>query len=59
MDITDPMAEAAPPDAESGRDLPLPSDPKTLFLGGLLLIAVLVVANLPTEIVLPSSSPAC
>jgi predicted PurR-regulated permease PerM len=52
MDLADPM-EAEQPAAETGRDLPLPSDPKTLFLGGLLLIAVLVVANLATEIVLP------
>ncbi len=53
MEFVDPMAEADPPDAESGRDLPLPSDPKTVFLGGLLLIAVLAAANLAVEIVLP------
>ena len=38
---------------EGGRDLPLPSDPKTVFLGGLFVIAVLVVCHLAAEIVLP------
>jgi predicted PurR-regulated permease PerM len=37
----------------AGRDLPLPSDPKTIFLGGLFVIAVLVVCNLARDIVLP------
>jgi predicted PurR-regulated permease PerM len=41
------------PAAENGRDLPLPSDPKTVFLGLLLLLAVLVVSNLAVDIVLP------
>ena len=44
---------AAEPTAESGRDLPLPSDAKTVFLGLLLLIAVLVVSYLAVDIVLP------
>lgn len=52
MDLADPTAVEQPA-PEAGRDLPLPSDPKTVFLGGLLLIAVLVVANLAVEIVLP------
>lgn len=46
----DPSESAA---GESGRDLPLPSDPKTVFLGGLFVIAVLVVCRLAAEIVVP------
>ena len=38
---------------EGDRDLPLPSDPKTVFLGGLFVLAVLVVCNLAIDIVLP------
>jgi predicted PurR-regulated permease PerM len=38
---------------DGGRDLPLPSDPKTIFLGGLFVIAVLVTCNLARDIVLP------
>ncbi|MDB5360624.1 MAG: hypothetical protein JWO51_1921 [Rhodospirillales bacterium] len=38
---------------DGGRDLPLPSDPKAVFLGGLFAIAVLVVCRLAAEIVLP------
>lgn len=46
-------ADAVAAPGELGRDLPLPSDPKTVFLGGLLLLAVLVVAYLAVDIILP------
>jgi len=39
--------------AEVPADLPLPSDPKVIFLGGLFLLAVLAAAYLASEIVLP------
>jgi predicted PurR-regulated permease PerM len=40
-------------EVDTGRDLPLPSDPKTVFLGLLLLLAVLVTINLAVDVVLP------
>ncbi|HLZ64657.1 MAG TPA: AI-2E family transporter [Aliidongia sp.] len=52
----DDLAPESPADEgveEGARDLPLPSDPKTVFLGGLFVIAVLVVCNLAIDIVLP------
>jgi len=49
-----PLAEPVDEVLEDiGRDLPLPTDPKTVFLGGLFIIALLVVCNLAVEIVLP------
>lgn len=56
--ICDPSSESSDEPSESasgegGRDLPLPSDPKTVFLGGLFVIAVLVVCRLAAEIVVP------
>ncbi len=39
--------------AEVPEDLPLPSDPKVIFLGGLFVLAVLAAAYLASEIVLP------
>ncbi|MEI9987226.1 MAG: AI-2E family transporter [Aliidongia sp.] len=53
MDLADLTEDADQPTLEAGRDLPLPSDAKTVFLGGLLLIAVLAAANLAVDIVLP------
>src|ERR1700738_2356436 len=48
----DPKTEAVPP-AEVPEDLPLPSDPKVIFLGGLFVLAVLAAAYVVSEIVLP------
>ena len=39
--------------AEVPEDLPLPSDPKVIFLGGLFVLAVLAAAYVASEIVLP------
>ena len=39
--------------AEVPGDLPLPSDPKVIFLGGLFILAVLAAAYVASEIVLP------
>lgn len=41
------------PPAEEPEDLPLPSDPKVIFLGGLFILAVLAAAYVASEIVLP------
>jgi len=48
----DQEAEVVPP-AEVPEDLPLPSDPKTIFLGGLFVLALLATAYVVSEIVLP------
>ena len=39
--------------AEVAEDLPLPADPKVIFLGGLFVLAVLAAAYVASEIVLP------
>src|SRR5664280_860417 len=39
--------------AEVPEDLPLPSDPKVIFLGGLFILALLAAAYVAKEIVLP------
>jgi predicted PurR-regulated permease PerM len=39
--------------AEDDEDMPLPTDPKTIFLGGLFFFAVMAVLNIASEIVLP------
>jgi predicted PurR-regulated permease PerM len=39
--------------AEDDEDMPLPTDPKTIFLGGLFFIAAMAVLNIAAEIVLP------
>ena len=44
--------EGVPP-AEVPEDLPLPSDPKVAFLGGLFVLAVLAAAYVVSEIVMP------
>src|SRR6202158_2708766 len=41
------------PPAEVAEDLPLPSDPKVIFLGGLFVLAMLAAAYVAREIVLP------
>ena len=54
-DLSSESSDEPPESAagEGGRDLPLPSDPKTVFLGGLFVIAVLVACRLAAEIVVP------
>jgi hypothetical protein len=48
----DPKTEVVPP-AEVPEDLPLPADPKVIFLGGLFVLATLAAAYVASEIVLP------
>ena len=48
----DQKTEVVPP-AEVPEGLPLPSDPKVIFLGGLFVLAVLAAAYVVSEIVLP------
>jgi predicted PurR-regulated permease PerM len=52
MEPTDQKTEVMAP-AEVPDDLPLPSDPKLIFLGGLFVLAVLTAAYVASEIVLP------
>jgi predicted PurR-regulated permease PerM len=49
---TEQETEVVPP-AEVPEDLPLPSDPKAIFLGGLFVLALLATAYVVSEIVLP------
>src|SRR6185436_12196010 len=44
--------EVGPP-AEEPEEMPLPSDPKVIFLGGLFVLALLATAYVASEIVLP------
>jgi hypothetical protein len=44
--------EVVPP-AEEPEEMPLPSDPKVIFLGGLFALALLAAVNVAAEIVLP------
>jgi predicted PurR-regulated permease PerM len=48
----DPEIAVVPP-AEEPEELPLPSDPKVIFLGGLFILALLAAAYVASEIVLP------
>src|ERR1700722_1635033 len=52
MAPNDQKTEVVPP-AEVPEDLPLPADPKVIFLGGLFVLAVLAAAYIVSEIVLP------
>jgi predicted PurR-regulated permease PerM len=52
MAPADQKTEVVSP-AEVPEDLPLPSDPKIIFLGGLFIIALLAAAYVAREIVLP------
>src|SRR5664280_3282877 len=52
MAPTDQKTEVVSP-AEVPEDLPLPSDPKAIFLGGLFVLAVLTATYVASEIVLP------
>src|ERR1017187_3761451 len=49
---TDHETEVVPP-AEVPEGMPLPSDPKVIFLGGLFVLAVLAAVYIASEIVLP------
>jgi predicted PurR-regulated permease PerM len=49
---TDQETEVMPP-AEEPEEMPLPSDPKVIFLGGLFVLALLTAAYVAREIVLP------
>jgi predicted PurR-regulated permease PerM len=52
MASMDQKTEVAPP-AEEPEELPLPSDPKVIFLGGLFVLALLATAYVASDIVLP------
>ena len=52
MAPTDQKTEVVSP-AEVPEDLPLPSDPKVIFLGGLFVLALLAAAYTAREIILP------
>jgi len=52
MAPTDQETEVVQP-IELREDLPLPSDPKVIFLGGLFVLAVLAAAYVASDIVLP------
>jgi predicted PurR-regulated permease PerM len=52
MAPTDQETEVVPP-AETPEEMPLPSDPKIIFLGGLFVLALLASAYVASEIVLP------
>ncbi len=52
MAPSDQKTEIVTP-AEVPEGLPLPSDPKVIFLGGLFVLAVLAPAYVVSEIVLP------
>jgi predicted PurR-regulated permease PerM len=52
MAPTDQETEVVPP-AEVPEEMPLPSDPKVIFLGGLFVLALLATAYIASEIVLP------
>jgi len=52
MTSSDRETETAPAD-ELLADMPLPGDPKIIFLGGLFALALLAAAYVASEIVLP------
>jgi predicted PurR-regulated permease PerM len=52
MAPTDQETEVAPP-VEEPEEMPLPSDPKVIFLGGLFILALLATAYVASDIVLP------
>jgi predicted PurR-regulated permease PerM len=52
MAPTDRETNVVPP-AEEPEEMPLPSDPKVIFLGGLFVLALLATAYVASEIVLP------
>ena len=50
MAPTDQKSEVVPP-AEEPEEMPLPSDPKVIFLGGLFVLALLATVYVASEIV--------
>jgi predicted PurR-regulated permease PerM len=52
MAPADQETQVAPP-VEEPEEMPLPSDPKVIFLGGLFVLALLATAYVASEIVLP------
>src|SRR6266540_3879942 len=52
MAATDQETEVVPP-AQEPEEMPLPSDPKVIFLGGLFVLALVSTAYVASEIVLP------
>ena len=52
MAHTDQQTEVVPP-GDQPEEMPLPSDPKVIFLGGLFVLALLAAAYVASEIVLP------
>ncbi len=52
MAATDQETEVVPP-AQEPEEMPLPSDPKVIFLGGLFVLALVATAYVASEIVLP------
>jgi len=52
MAPTDQETKVVPP-AQEPEEMPLPSDPKVIFLGGLFVLALLTAAYVASEIVLP------
>jgi predicted PurR-regulated permease PerM len=52
MAAIDLKTKLAPP-ADEPEEMPLPSDPKVIFLGGLFLLALLAAAYVASDIVLP------
>jgi hypothetical protein len=52
MAPTNQETEVVPP-AEEPEEMPLPSDPKVIFLGGLFVLALLATAYVASEVVLP------
>ena len=58
MSHLDPPSESEAPE-ELLADMPLPTDAKTFFLGGLFLLAILMAANAAREIILPWSLRSC
>jgi predicted PurR-regulated permease PerM len=53
MADTNPELETLVPAEQPEPEMPLPSDPRTIFLGGLFLLAVLAAAYTASEIILP------
>jgi predicted PurR-regulated permease PerM len=50
---TAPTDQDVRPPAEEPEEMPLPSDPKVIFLGGLFILALLAMAYVASEIVVP------
>jgi predicted PurR-regulated permease PerM len=52
MGLSGQKLEVTPP-AEEPEEMPLPSDPKTIFLGGLFFLALMAAAYVAREVILP------